>query len=146
MSDLLLDTHVFLWFTLGRCLPKPIVKSIEDAQNSSKLYMSDISSWEIGMLDSKNRISLNVESLAWLKMAISNTGIQMLRLSPEIVVDSCRLPEWDHKDPSDRIIVSTSRHHSLSIITADQMIIDYGKTGHVKVLGFKKTKDCDKDQ
>jgi PIN domain nuclease of toxin-antitoxin system len=70
----------------------------------------------------------------------------MQRLNPEVVVDSCRLPDWDHKDPSDRIIVSTSRHHSLSLVTADEKIIEYGKSGHVKVMAFKKTKDCEKDQ
>ena len=142
MSDLLLDTHVFLWFSLGKCLPKDIVQSIEEAQTQAKLYFSDISSWEIAMLEKKDRISLNLECLAWLRTAISRTGIQLKGICPEIAVDSSRL-EWDHNEPADRIIVSTARHYNLTLVTADLKIIKYGKSGHVKIKPFKKLKGCD---
>jgi len=137
MADLLLDTHVFLWFAQGKCLPKEIVRAIEISQSEAKLHMSDISSWELSMLEKRERISLNMECLSWLKTAISRTGIQLKGISPEVAVDSSCL-DWAHKDPADRIIVSTARHLQLTLVTADQKIIDYGEAGHVKVKAFKK--------
>ena len=143
VSDLLLDTHTFIWFALGKCLPKSIAEMIEEAQSESRLFLSEISSWEISMLEKKGRIALNMDALSWLKEAISQTGIQMMRLIPEVVVDSTRLPEWDHKDPVDRIIVATARHHGLELITTDGKIKEYGKGGHVKVFPFEKLRNCE---
>jgi PIN domain nuclease of toxin-antitoxin system len=139
--SLLLDTHVFIWFAIGENLPSSIVKMIEKAQKDSKVFLSDISSWETSMLAMKNRISISSDPLVWIKEAISKMGVQMLRLLPEVVVDSCRLPNWEHKDPADRIITATARYHDLTIVTADKKIIDYGKTGNVNVHSFKKLGD-----
>ena len=135
---LLLDTHTFIWFAVGENLPKSIVALIEKAQVESRLFMSDISTWEIAMLATRNRISITNDPLVWIKEAIELIGIQMLRLLPDVVVDSCRLPQWEHKEPADRIIVSTARIHQLTLVTADEKIIAYSKEGHLEAKGFKK--------
>jgi PIN domain nuclease of toxin-antitoxin system len=128
---------------MGENLPTKTVKIIEQAQSNSTVFMSDMSSWETSMLATKKRISISTDPLLWIKEAISKIGLQMLRLTPEVVVDSCRLPEWDpkHKDPADRIISSTARIHSMSLVTADKKLIKYAKTGNLHVESFRSTGD-----
>jgi PIN domain nuclease of toxin-antitoxin system len=57
-SELLLDTHVWLWLALG--VPKKIaptaMSAIEEAGKSGKLLVSAISVWEIALLESRQRI------------------------------------------------------------------------------------------
>jgi PIN domain nuclease of toxin-antitoxin system len=52
---------------------------------------------------------------------------------PEIAVASTRLPGKLHPDPADRLIVATARDLGAVLITEDDLLLTYGKAGHVKV-------------
>jgi PIN domain nuclease of toxin-antitoxin system len=39
-----------------------------------------------------------------------------------------------HKDPADRFIVASARHHRLTLVTGDPMILEYAQNGHVDVF------------
>jgi len=41
----------------------------------------------------------------WFEQALSYPGIQLLELTPEIAIESTRLPGEFHRDPADQIIV-----------------------------------------
>jgi PIN domain nuclease of toxin-antitoxin system len=58
-------------------------------------------------------------------------GIRLLDLTPHIAVDSTQLPGVFHRDPADQIIVATARVYDISLLTADQRILDYP---HVRTL------------
>ena len=77
------------------------------------------------MMVEKKRIELNVSVKRWFSAAINDTGLQVINLSPDIAVESCRLPGNFHKDPADRIIVATARVHNLILLTKDQKILNY---------------------
>ena len=77
------------------------------------------------MMAAKKRIELNISPLKWMTRAISETGITVSELSPDIAIDACNLPGEFHKDPADRIIVATARVHNLTLLTKDQKILDY---------------------
>jgi PIN domain nuclease of toxin-antitoxin system len=51
--------------------------------------------------------------------------VQLVDLSTDIAIESTRLPEPFHRDPADQMIVATARILSLSILTADQKILNY---------------------
>ena len=54
---LLLDTHVLLrWFDVGGSLSTGHRRSIESARGSEPLWVSDISLWEVAMLQDLGRI------------------------------------------------------------------------------------------
>ena len=55
----------------------------------------------------------------------------MLELTPEIAIESTRLPGEFHRDPADQIIVATARVHKCPLVTADERILDYP---HVKTI------------
>jgi PIN domain nuclease of toxin-antitoxin system len=77
------------------------------------------------MLEAKGRIQLPIPLLEWFRLASPYNLIKVLPLSPEIAIESTRLPGIFHADPADRIIVATARVHSLTIITADAKIRNY---------------------
>lgn len=61
MSDILLDTHIFLWLMNGDLkLSKKNIERIESSINSeSRICISGISVWEIAMLEKKGRITFS---------------------------------------------------------------------------------------
>jgi len=50
-------------------------------------------------------------------------------ISPEVAVASTRLPGTIHSDPADRMIAATARHLGSTLITADQLLLDYARPG-----------------
>ncbi len=83
------------------------------------------------MMVSKRRVELGIPVCAWLSRALDGTGLKVIEISPEVAVESCRLPGNFHKDPADRIIVATARVNNFSLVTKDRKIRDYP---HVKAV------------
>ena len=134
-KPLVLDTHVWLWLLSGESqLSKQSIKQIQDATKQGQAYVSAISIWEIGMFVAKNRIKLYQECLQWVQQALQAPGLNLVQLTPEIAIDSTRLPQEFHGDPADRIIVATARHLNASLLTRDKRILAYGRIGHVSVV------------
>ncbi len=133
---LLLDTHVWLWFALGNAdrLGARARRQIEEAALGGKLAVSAISVWEIGMLDTKGRITLGTPCEKWIASALALPGLRLVGFEPEIAVASTRLPGEFHPDPADRILVATARALNATLATADERIIEYGGAGYLRVL------------
>ncbi|MDR2681582.1 MAG: type II toxin-antitoxin system VapC family toxin [Holosporaceae bacterium] len=127
MSDILLDTHIFLWLLAGDIkLSKKNTDLIDQCTNSgNRICLSAISIWEIAMLDYRRRIQLTQSVDKWLSTAVEISFVRILELSPEILIDSCRLPGDFHADPADRMIVSTSRINNIPLLTQDERILSY---------------------
>ncbi len=53
------------------------------------------------------------------------SGINLIGLTPEIVVESTRLPGSFHRDPADQMIVATARVLGIPLLTNDSMIRAY---------------------
>lgn len=138
-SLLLLDTHVWLWFALGRTerLAAPVRKKIETAAYDGKLAVSAISVWEIGMLEAKGRIVLGLPCEKWITTALALPGLRLIGLEPEIAIASSRLPGEIQGDPADRILAATARAHNAVLATADERLLEYGKAGFMRVLDVR---------
>ena len=134
--DILLDTHVWVWLCNGdkNLTGSPASKILEQAAAKGRLRLSVISIWEFGMLEAKGRITLSVNCQDWVKRAIEGTGISVVALTPEIAIESSRLPHEFHGDSADRMIVATARKYDAIVATRDKMILEYGKQNNVKVL------------
>jgi PIN domain nuclease of toxin-antitoxin system len=61
----------------------------------------------------------------WFEKALSYPGVQLYNLTPEISIESTRLPGEFHRDPADQIIVATARINECPLITSDHKILDY---------------------
>lgn len=125
---LLLDTHVWIWLMIG---DKRINQSFKNmvAQSAEKehLFLSPISLWELGMLVEHKRIELEIDCLDWVEQALEGSDITLLPITPQIAIESTRLPENPHGDPADRILIATAHEHGAILVTHDQKIMSYGK-------------------
>ena len=136
-SDLLLlDTHSWIWAQLGllQNLSRAALQSIKSAEREGNLRISVISVWEVANLDAKKRVLLSLDCHEWVREALRGPVIELVDLSPEIAIDSTRLPEGFHADPADRILIATARNRNAILVTADRAILEYSRSKHVRVL------------
>lgn len=90
------------------------------------------------MLVSKGRLVLDRDVDEWVQKALSFSGVRLEPISPEVAVASTRLPGIIHADPADRMIAATARHLGSTLITADRLLLDYSKDGHLKALNAEQ--------
>lgn len=134
INNLLLDTHVLIWLINGdQSLSKKAQGLIENARKNGSILISAISVWEVCMLEKKQRIIINKPCLEWIKDSL-RYGIGLVALTPEIAAESCQLPGYTAGDPADCIIISTARLESLTLLTCDRNILNYGKQKLVSTI------------
>ncbi|MEL6159797.1 MAG: type II toxin-antitoxin system VapC family toxin [Cyanobacteria bacterium J06623_5] len=132
-KHLLLDTHVWLWLLAGET-EKLSKTCLVEVLAASRLSVSAISIWEIGMLESKGRIQLRKNCLEWVREALSAPKMSLQPLTPEIAVESSRLPGSLHGDPADRILAATSRLVNAYLVTKDRKLWLYGEQSFISVI------------
>jgi PIN domain nuclease of toxin-antitoxin system len=108
--------------------------AIRHVAASGSLLVSAISVWELGMLEAKGRIRLKPSCEEWVKEALAAPGLALAPITPEIALESSRLPGLFHGDPADRIIVATARRTGAQLMTRDRELIQYGRKGHLAIF------------
>jgi len=119
--NLLLDTHVFLWW----CQDHPRLRgsraggSIADPANV--VHVSAASAWEIAIKESISRLSTPepVES------AVARSGFLPLPIDFRHARAAGRLPPH-HRDPFDRMLVAQALVENLVFVTHDTRLARYG--------------------
>src|SRR5687768_4419986 len=139
-GPLVLDTHVWIWMLEGveSELSAATIAAIEEAGGRAELVISAISIWELGMLEAKGRITLSRSIDEWVRAALTAPGLRLADLTPEISLESTRLPRSSHGDPADRMIVATARVLGGTLVTCDDRILSYGAAGHLRVRDGRK--------
>lgn len=128
-----LDTHALVWLLQGSPRLGPQSRAqIEAAAATDRAFVAAISVWEIAMLVAKGRLALDREVGEWIAAALSLPGLRLAPLDPRVAVDATRLPGEIHGDPADRMIVATARQRAATLITDDQLVLQYSTDGHVK--------------
>jgi len=118
----LLDTHTALWLFEGNeRLPQRIQDIISDAEND--IYISIVSAWEVAIKVSLNKLDFNGGVSIFLS-AIEANNIQLLGVKNEYIKKVENL-SFIHRDPFDRLLISTALAEELIIITIDENIHKY---------------------
>jgi PIN domain nuclease of toxin-antitoxin system len=133
---ILLDTHVWIWTVSGETdrIAPAVVEQIRRGAARGRLLVSAISVWEVAMLQAKGRIGLALELEEWVRRGLSAPGVRLAELSPEVMVESTRLPGEVHGDPADRMLMATARRLGAALATRDGAILSYAGGGHLAVL------------
>lgn len=132
--SVLLDTCALIYASLDEEMAPAAVGMIRDASEHSRLYISPISAWEIGMLMSNRRLKSPLAPAEFLRRFLAAFNADYSAMSPEILIDSSFLPSFPHRDPTDRTLVATARNLDMLLITSDKPILKYGDEGYVRVL------------
>ncbi len=132
---IVLDTHAWIWVVAGDpALSGEARSAIEKAAAAGAVLVPAIAVWELAMLEARGRITLAKPCPEWVDDALAAPGFGLAPLTPDVAVESVRLPGPFHDDPADRMIVATARLAGARLVTRDQRILDYGARGHVAVM------------
>ena len=132
---LLLDTCAALWLVSGAGVSAAAQDALAKAQEEGEpVHVSPITGWEIGLLALRGRFASPHPPKVWFDRLLGIGGVRLADLAPSTFIDSSFLPGQPPRDPADRIIIATAREQSLTIMTRDRHILDYGKAGHVLTL------------
>ena len=116
---LLLDTHIWLWlFREPKRVGRRTLQILKDPKN--ELWLSPISTWEILTLHHKGRIKLHMDIAEWIAKATA--GTQEAPFTHEIALAGRELPL--QQDPADRIIAATALVLDLTLVTADERLLE----------------------
>ena len=121
MTNLLLDTHAFIWYSENDPkLSNLLKREIETADN---VYLSIASLWEIAIKLSIKKLSLraNYESI---ESSLEPAGITLLPISVADTVRVMNLPLY-HRDPFDRIPIAQAIGSSLILVSCDAVFTQY---------------------
>lgn len=119
---LLLDTHVLIWWLLGRpALSQAATAAISDPGNA--VLVSAVSCYEIAHKQRRGRLLTGLPEE--LTAAILAEGFDLLPITPRHAVMAGALPE-PHRDPWDRLLIAQSRIEHSPIATADPVFAAYG--------------------
>ena len=129
---ILLDTHVWVWWVNDSSMGGENVLRIVKEHQSDGLGVSIISCWEVAKLVERGRLELTLPVEPWIEQALAYPGVELLQLTPRIVVESTQLPGEFHRDPADQMLVATARVHDIPLLTADSKLLDYP---HVRLAG-----------
>jgi PIN domain nuclease of toxin-antitoxin system len=121
--DCLLDTNIWLRGALYiQTLPREVREILENPGLS--LGLSIYSLWEAAKKHQKGKLPLPMDLSAWIKESLPQ-NVLLLPLTPEIIVESTRLPDFPVNDPGDELIVATARVHKLTLLTTDTKLKGY---------------------
>jgi PIN domain nuclease of toxin-antitoxin system len=135
LPALLLDTHAAIWIVEDQPIASSATEAVDAAHRAgSTVFVSAISAWEIGLLVSRNRLSLVASPERWFQRLLAIPGIRLAELSPSILIASSFLPGTPPRDPADRIILATARDIGATLITRDRLLLKYGEDGQVSTI------------
>ena len=102
---IVLDTHIWLWFVNNNLekIPPAWVSKITETERVS---VSPVSCYELALANSKGRLSLSMPVEDWFEIALNTADISLLPLIARVAARAVGLSPI-HKDPFDRIIMST---------------------------------------
>jgi PIN domain nuclease of toxin-antitoxin system len=120
---IILDTCALIFDALEpNKLTASTQKIIENAYSKSELYCCDISLWEIAMLIQKKRLSPGIDAQPFLNLILDARSISVLEITPAIAMISTSYP-FKHKDPADKLIISTALHYQATLVSTDREFI-----------------------
>jgi PIN domain nuclease of toxin-antitoxin system len=123
-SLMVLDTCAVIWLAFDR--QKLSEHSLNQIDRSDNILISTMSFWEIGVKINKKKLSIPITFHELVRLYAENENVRLVAPDVDIVIKSLDL-KWEHKDPVDRIIVSTAWKYDDCIVTADSHIEKFYK-------------------
>ena len=125
---LLLDTHVVLWWINEyEKLSANAKSALLDSENI--LHLSVASIWEVAIKSSLGKMPGLNGRVGVLLSKIESMPIRLYPIEPRHIEIVEALP-FIHRDPFDRMLISTAMADSMTILTTDENIHKYGVLTH----------------
>ena len=124
---IVLDTHVWLWWMAD---PARLSGSSREAiAQTSNVGICTLSAWELAMLVTRGRISLDRDVGSWVRHALAEHRVESLAPSADIAIAAGLLDANSFPgDPVDRLIYATARSLDAPLVTRDRAIRAFDPT------------------
>ncbi len=122
--NLLLDTHVLLWFLSGDSSLSSTAKALIEDPNTNAL-VSVASCWEIAIKTGLGKLNLGEPARTFLPRELARNALTLLGIELRHATFVETLPHH-HRDPFDRMLVSQSLIESIPIVSGDAALDPYG--------------------
>jgi PIN domain nuclease of toxin-antitoxin system len=110
------------------------LQAIEDATQARLVFVSAITAWEVATLVRKARYRLRASPEGWFTSLMARPGVNLVPLTPAILIESVFLPGKPPGDSADRMIAASARLEGLAVVTRDKQLWAYANDGHVSVV------------
>jgi PIN domain nuclease of toxin-antitoxin system len=115
--NLLLDTHVLIWWDEGRRLAPVARRAIEEADT---VYVSAASAWEVAIKIGLGRL----RPTRTVEQAATESGFLELPITFRHAERVAALPAH-HRDPFDRLLIAQAEVEELTLVTRDPLFGRY---------------------
>jgi PIN domain nuclease of toxin-antitoxin system len=116
--NLLLDTHVLIWWDEGRRLAAEARRAIA---NADSVYVSAASAWEVAIKAGLGRL----RPIRTVEQAVDESGFLELPVTFRHAERVGKLPPH-HRDPFDRLLIAQADVEELTLVTRDAVFTRYG--------------------
>ncbi|HHV20163.1 MAG TPA: type II toxin-antitoxin system VapC family toxin [Propionibacterium sp.] len=113
----LLDTHVVLW--LLEDSPRLGGRTRDWLQRQPRVFMSSASLWEIAIKQELGKITAPVD----LPDLVERSGLEWLSVTPIHTWNVRNVSGLPHRDPFDRLLLAQAHQESLTLVTADSLLL-----------------------
>lgn len=124
--QILIDTHVLLWWTIlaheNRLSKKQLV-ILTDTQN--EILLSFVSVWEMAIKQSIGKLKLPAPAVEFARFEAQDKNLQLLPLRLEHIGAYEKLP-MAHRDPFDRLLAAQAKVEDVKFMTGDKNIEKLG--------------------
>lgn len=126
---MLLDTHIALWLDSGDARLRPSTRALIDNcwRGGGTIYLSSVTAWEIALLVDSGRLELDVPVEAWISRFLERPGIVSVALGHRAAARSYQLNHLEHRDPADRMLISTAIELHCPFVTYDERILRFSE-------------------
>ena len=112
---------------------------LTEIDSSPHVGVSPVSCFELALAHRRGRLELPLPIREWLKLALTESNIELLPLTPAIAARAVELSEI-HRDPFDRIIIATTLEAGARLASVDAYFANYPElVGHLILPGRKQT-------
>ncbi len=122
---IVLDTHALLWWALDPDKLSPRAAATVATMERDGGYASSISIWELGTKVKRGKLELGIAIEELVRRIERSAVVELVPVDTTIWLHSLALA-WDHRDPADRVIVSTALAKGLPLLTKDETIQSAG--------------------
>ena len=120
---LLLDTHVFIWWSSEpEKLSQYVLSLCQDIENN--LILSAASVWEMQIKLQLGKLKLQLPLQELIESQQQTNTLQILSVDLEHVLELQNLPPY-HYDPFDRLLIAQANAENVYLISKDEVFSKY---------------------
>ena len=131
--NVLLDTHVLLWWQAGgKRLSRQASAAIDGA---TEILVSPLTAWEVATLNRLGRLVLDRDPSTWFNDVLRLDRLALAPLTPEAAVWAGSLGESFPGDPIDRLLYATARDVRMPLVSKDERLHAFAAAaGDVQII------------